>query len=136
MNNTVRLLLLGALAGLIVALFFGVIRLSYPHTPGLGPTTAAAPAAPAAPRPPIAHPARPDVSGPWIVADSSAMTCCDTSGRPLDRPVPTVRCLPVDEFHASPRPAHPHYWVIPLKGSVPEPGEEPRYAPGEDCPGE
>jgi hypothetical protein len=131
----------GVLAVGIVAGLLAGLRLLAVTAPGLVgvPATAVSTPAPAEPRPPVAHPPRPRVPGPWIVADHGAMSCCDTSGQPLDPPVPTVRCLPKAEYRADPPPARPHYWVIPLKGSVPDPADSPDdlpFTPGEPCPAE
>ncbi|HWD02691.1 MAG TPA: hypothetical protein VG674_09585 [Amycolatopsis sp.] len=113
--------------------FFAVIRLAYPNTPGLGPSTPIQPATSTAPEQTVSRPARPTMPGPWVVLDIVEMHCCDTTGSQLRNPVPAVRCLPAAEYRT--RPQHPHYWLVPLKGSMPGPDEEPLYHPGEDCPG-
>lgn len=134
MPDGVRLTLLAVATTAAVAGIFAVIRLAYPTTPGLGPTAAPAPA-PRTPAPIVAEKPPPPVPGPWVVADEIPLRCCDTAGRSLDPPVPAVRCLPASEYRT--RPEHPHFWVVPLKGSWPEPGEitDPLYRPGERCPG-
>jgi hypothetical protein len=136
MRQRLRVALLTVAAVAIVAGIFGGLKVLSVTVPGLvGVPTSAAPA-PEKPPQMAARQERPALPGPWIAVDNGALSCCDTAGGQLDPPIPTVRCLPSAEYYASPRPAVLHYWVIPLKGSVPDPADpedRPLIEPGETC---
>jgi hypothetical protein len=135
MNNGLRLALLGVIAGLVVAAFFGLLRLAYPGTPGLGPSTPAelppAPTGLGSPPASVLNPPRPaDTSGAWVVDMTGDTECCDRGGRSFPT-VYNVVCVPARELDADPPLPEDsrHYWEIPIPAD-----KATAYTTGDPCP--